>query len=107
MPSQSACSKVWIGVYIPAIVALLAGGGLLTASTSAYAAAPAGAPSAPQSPHTADALIYLQPGTGGNCTAPANGGTVNAGCRFVLDMWVNAGSNAAPDGVTDAEAYLT
>lgn len=39
--------------------------------------------------------------------APPNGGTVNLGDRFVLDLMLNAGSSAPPDGVTAQQSYLT
>jgi hypothetical protein len=55
-----------------------------------------------------DAFVFLAPSTiPGTCPAPPNGGTVAQGCRFVLDMMVNAGTNAAPDGVTAQQSYLT
>ncbi len=40
-------------------------------------------------------------------SAPPNGGTVNVGDRFVLDLMLNAGSSAPPDGVTVQQSYLT
>ncbi len=49
--------------------------------------------------------MFLQPGsTAGTCPAPANGGSTNVGCTFVLDLMLNAGSN--PD-VTAHQSYLT
>ncbi len=59
-------------------------------------------------PQAVDASIFLTPSTTlGNCPAPPNGGTTTVGCRFVLDMMVNAGSNAAPDGLTAQQSYMT
>ncbi len=56
-------------------------------------------------PYTADALLRLIPSqVPGSCAAPPNGGTVNVGCRFVLDLWVDTGSN--PDA-TAQQSYLT
>src|SRR5207249_1229299 len=55
-------------------------------------------------PSSGNAFLSLQPGSGGNCTAPANGGTVQVGCGFVLDMMVNMGS--VPDGVA-MQSYMT
>src|SRR5205085_9791570 len=49
-------------------------------------------PDSPVPPSSGDAFLALQPGSAGNCNAPANGGTVQVGCRFVLDMMVNAHS---------------
>src|ERR1051325_8117913 len=40
----------------------------------------------------ADSYLYFVPGSAGNCAAPANGGTTQVGCRFVLDMMINTGS---------------
>jgi hypothetical protein len=54
-----------------------------------------------------DAFLTIVPGAAGNCPAPANGGVTTPGCRFVLDLIVNAGSNAAPDGITAQQSYLT
>src|SRR4051794_26328849 len=48
----------------------------------------------PQPPEVpGDAYAYLTPDTDvvGNCPAPVNGGTVQVGCRFVLDLRVNTG----------------
>src|SRR5438874_1848648 len=44
------------------------------------------------SPNVLDAFITLVPDTVtlGTCPAPANGGTTQVGCRFVLDLFVNA-----------------
>src|SRR5207253_653333 len=53
---------------------------------------------------TVNAFLRLQPGASGNCPAPANGGTTTVGCRFVLDLILNAGSN--PDA-TSQQSYLT
>ncbi len=39
--------------------------------------------------------------------APANGGTVNVGDRFVLDLKVYAALYGAPDGLTAQQAYMT
>src|SRR5437762_435328 len=40
-------------------------------------------------PGTADAFLELRPGPG----APPNGGTSQVGDRFVLELWMNAGTN--------------
>jgi hypothetical protein len=50
-----------------------------------------------------NALHFLQPGTAGNCPAPPNGGTTTVGCRFVLNMMINAGSS--PDSCAQ-QGYL-
>jgi hypothetical protein len=49
---------------------------------------------------------------GNGCTPPNPGDTVNTGCHFVLELWVDAGSNGGTggpnnDGVTAAQSYLT
>src|SRR4051812_48541488 len=54
-----------------------------------------------------DAFMVIQPGTGGTCAAPANGGTVAFGCRFVFDLMLNAGTNADPEGASVQQSYLT
>ncbi len=55
-----------------------------------------------------NAYHFLRPGsTAGNCPAPANGGATTVGCRFVLDLMVNAGSSVAPNGLTAEQDYLT
>src|SRR5207253_1287266 len=46
---------------------------------------------------------YLDPEPG----APVNGGTVNVGDRFILDLKIDAGAYAAPDGLTAQQAYMT
>src|SRR5436189_929326 len=56
------------------------------------------------SPDTADAFLFLQPGTGGSVPAPGNGGQVGVGDRFVLDLLVNSGSNI---DVSEQSTYLT
>jgi hypothetical protein len=58
-------------------------------------------------PQAVDAFAYFQPGIPGTCAAPSNGGSVVAGCTFVLDLFVNAGTNVAPDGITAGQHYLT
>jgi hypothetical protein len=58
-------------------------------------------------PVTTDAFALLQPGAAGNCAAPPNGGTVMVGCRFVLNLMVNAGGNAAPNGTTAHQDRIT
>jgi hypothetical protein len=63
-----------------------------------------GAPDSPVPPSSGDAFLSLQPGSAGNCSAPANGGTVQVGCRFVLDMMVNMGS--VPNGLV-MQSYMT
>jgi hypothetical protein len=61
-------------------------------------------PDSPVPPSNGDAFMALQPGIAGNCNAPANGGTVQLGCRFVLDLMVNMGS--IPNGMGQ-QSYLT
>src|SRR4051812_36758534 len=63
----------------------------------------------PDAPQTLNGFVFLQPDTVtlGNCPAPANGGTTQVGCRFVLDLMVNAGTNIAPDGLTAQQSYMT
>src|SRR5205085_5347667 len=61
-------------------------------------------PAIPAPPSSGDAFVSLQPGISGNCSAPATGGTVQLGCRFVLDMMVNMGY--VPDGVA-MQSYMT
>src|SRR5438552_3192241 len=58
---------------------------------------------------TLDGFIFMVPDTVtlGTCPAPANGGTTQVGCRFVLDLFVNAGVNQAPDGITAQQSYIT
>ncbi len=54
------------------------------------------------------AFHFLRPGsTAGNCPAPPNGGATSVGCRFVLDLMVNAGGNVAPNGLTAQQGYMT
>src|SRR5207249_6891295 len=55
-------------------------------------------------PSSGNAFLSLQPGSAGNCSAPPNGGTVQEGCRFILDLMVNMGS--VPDGVA-MQSYMT
>lgn len=60
----------------------------------------------PDAPATVDAFMLLQPSTtAGTCGAPPNGGTVQVGCTFVLDLVINTGNN--PDAVTCQQSYLT
>src|SRR5205823_5333791 len=54
-----------------------------------------------------NASAAILPGAAGTCPAPTNGGTTSPGCTFVLDLWINAGSNADPDGITAQQSYLT
>src|SRR6185503_8316665 len=61
-------------------------------------------PDSPVPPSSGNAFLSLQPGSGGNCPAPPNGGTLQVGCRFVLDMMVNMAS--VPDGVA-MQGYMT
>src|SRR5437868_7516921 len=63
----------------------------------------------PGAPQTVNGFVFLQPDTTtlGNCPAPAKGGSVALGCRFVLDVMVNAGTNAAPDGLTAQQSFMT
>jgi hypothetical protein len=61
-------------------------------------------PDSPVPPSSGNAFLSLQPGSGGNCSAPPNGGTVQLGCRFVLDLMVNMSS--VPNGVA-MQGYLT
>jgi hypothetical protein len=57
----------------------------------------------PAVPNTQDAFLHLVPV--GN--APPSGGTVSLGVTFTLDLYLNAGSNHPPNGVTAAQSYLT
>jgi hypothetical protein len=50
------------------------------------------------------AYMELRPGQAGNCPAPPNGGTVDVGCRFTLDLWLNAGSYT---DVLAQQSYIT
>src|SRR5437667_6451998 len=61
-----------------------------------------GLASAPGAPLN-DAYLELVPGASGNCAAPANGGTTMVGCRFALDMLLDAGSHVA----VQQQSYLT
>ncbi len=54
-------------------------------------------------PRTADAFLTFVPAAG----APPNGGTVNVGDRFILELWLNAGTNVPPVGSTAQQSYLT
>jgi hypothetical protein len=49
---------------------------------------------------TDDAYLELRPGTG----APPNGGTANVGDRFVLELWVDAGSH---DNAVGQQTYMS
>src|SRR5438270_2067730 len=95
------------------LAALVVGVGLFAGGVSAGSADgthhQAVAKEKPDAPQTLNAFIFLQPDTVtlGNCPAPANGGTTQVGCRFVLDMMVNAGTNAAPDGLTAQQSFMT
>src|SRR5947209_4152706 len=57
-------------------------------------------------PRVQNALVTLVPDTTtlGTCPAPANGGTTQVGCTFVLDLMLNSGTN--PDA-TAQQSYLT
>src|SRR5947207_3138942 len=54
-------------------------------------------------PRTMDAFLTLVPEAGG----PPNGGNVNVGDRFVLDLILNAGTNPPPNGATAQQSYMT
>ena len=66
------------------------------AATMASAAAPHGAPVPPPN----DAYMTLVP----QGSAPPGGGTVRTGDRFVLELWLNAGSHT---DATAQQSYLT
>src|SRR5438045_3083999 len=51
-----------------------------------------------------DAYMELVPGAAGNCSAPSNGGTTMVGCRFALELWLNAGSQPEVPG---HQSFLT
>src|SRR5438105_3476902 len=94
------------------LAALVVGVGLFAGGVSAGSAdgrwQQVAAKEKPDAPQAVDAFLYLQPGaTAGTCPAPANGGTTQVGCTFVLDLMVNAGTNAAPDGLTAQGSYMT
>src|SRR4051812_30517826 len=57
-------------------------------------------PPGPLPPQAVDAYIILVPVNG----APPNGGTANVGDRFVLELWVNTGSNT---DATAQQSYIT
>src|SRR5262249_31006066 len=59
---------------------------------------------APTQPPGGDGFILFQPGQAGTCPAPANGGTTQVGCTFVLDLLVNTGSR---QDATAQQSYLT
>src|SRR2546423_1883116 len=52
----------------------------------------------PKAPTTRDAFLVFVPNGGGTCPAPPNGGMSQVGCTFVLDLYLNAGSNNPPAG---------
>ncbi len=60
----------------------------------------------PAVPRTQDASLFLRPSidTPGSCPAPANGGSTTTGCRFVLDLMLNTGSNS---DATAQQSFLT
>ena len=63
------------------------------------------APTQREAPLVADAFLTLAPSTtAGNCPAPTNGGTTQVGCRFVLDLILNTGTNT---DATAQQSYLT
>jgi hypothetical protein len=92
-------------------------GNVSQVNASPLAGAVSAAPVAPvvpdrqvPNPATIDAFALFQPGTGGTCPPPPNGGNVLVGCRFVLNLMINAGSNNGDDpdgGVTAHQTYLT
>ena len=57
----------------------------------------------PVVPRTQDAYLFIAPGAAGNCPAPTNGGTTDLGCRFVLDLWLNGGTNS---DLTAQQSYI-
>src|SRR4051812_7993013 len=76
-----------------------------TAHTDKAAPSAGNGESARSAPETQDAFMLLQPGTtAGTCAAPANGGSVNVGCTFVLDLIINTGSNS---DTSAQQSYLT
>jgi len=52
----------------------------------------------------ADAYLVFVPAASGNCSPPPNGGTTTVGCRFTLDLMVNAGSHQDANA---QESFLT
>lgn len=58
------------------------------------------AASSPQAPDARDASLELRP-VG---SAPQNGGTVNPGTKFTLELWLKPGSNS---NVTAQQSYMT
>lgn len=60
-------------------------------------------------PTISPAFLFMVPDTTsvGSCPAPPNGGTTQPGCRFVLDLFIDAGMNAAPNGLTAQQSYMT
>lgn len=79
-----------------------------TLIASKYASEPSTGNRSPSKALAQDAVLFLAPGAVvGTCPAPANGGTTQVGCTFVLDLFVNAGTNAAPEGLTAQQSYLT
>ncbi len=87
------------------ILALLLGMGAVSGAASA-AIGVSNAPATthnPARPLTTDAYLAFVP----EGSAPANGGTVNVGDRFVLGLWLNSGSSAPPNGPTAQQSYLT
>src|SRR5437868_7111994 len=91
---------------IPALALLLCGFALLASSALQATARPSPFTGyAPLATPTAvpDAFLVFVPEPGG----PPNGGGVSVGTTFTLDLMLNAGSNADPDGVTAQQSYLT
>ncbi len=65
-----------------------------------------GGPLDPPPPDTSGgAHLFISPGQGGSptCSAPIYNGSIEAGCRFVLDLSVDAGSH----DLAAAQSYLT
>lgn len=89
--------------FLPGIIAffaLLVSAGLSGSALAHQSASPANQanPNAPDS--TQDAFAHLVP-VGG---APASGGTIAAGTKFTLDLYVNTGSNR---DATAGQQYMT
>jgi hypothetical protein len=61
-------------------------------------------PDSPPPPSNGNASLAIGPGSAGNCPAPSNGGTTNVGCRFALNLSVDAGTH--PNIVAE-QSYLT
>src|SRR6266511_3378424 len=81
--------------YILRLALLLFVALLLSATSTAEGRVASEAKQLPGAPATQDAYLFLRPSvdTPGSCPAPPNGGSTSTGCRFVLDLVLNTGSN--------------